>query len=163
MDQNNGMDDGQKLFYIDPTTGYSDSNQVTINSGTFNNRYQDLSSFETIRRVLLNGNNNGVSAGASLINGNAASSSSSMNNRSNSQVRHHNENMPGDDQQDQQLERSIISDFKQKTFDEQKQAILRTNQAYFNNDKYQEVFEFISKELTSGTDKNGKLILVVYC
>ncbi len=41
----------------------------------------------------------------------------------------------------------IISDFKEKTFDEQKKTLLRTNQE--TNEKYQQVFDFISKELTS--------------
>ena len=53
-------------------------------------------------------------------------------------------------QSDSQLETSlrIISDFKQKPFDELRDTLRRKN--YMNTEKYQQVFEFITKELTSG-------------
>lgn len=153
MDQNNVNYDQDKLFYIDPTS--TDTNQLTVTSSNFPKAYQDLNSFETIRRVLLNGNSNATSAGGSLVNGHATSISSSMNNRSYSQYHHRqqtgiNEVSKDDDQnsnQSDQAEKSlrIISDFKQKTFDEQKQTMIRTNQA--SNEKYQQVVDFISKEL----------------
>jgi hypothetical protein len=96
---------------------------------------------------------------------NAASIASSANNRSVSQFQASNQrsiyaanNINEDDdktsnQSDTQLENSlrIISDFKQKPFDEMKQTLMRTNQTYLNTEKYQQVFEFI-QELTSSTN-----------
>lgn len=35
----------------------------------------------------------------------------------------------------------IISDFKQKPFDELKQTLLRSNQTYLNTERYQQVFD----------------------
>ena len=159
-----------KLFYIDPVH----DNQMSVNSAMYLKQFQEISSFETIRRALLNGGGNGgASGGASLVNGFAASVASSVNNRSGSQYRHVREHSGGvgevsggdavdadvHSNQSDPMEQSlrIISDFKQKSFDEQKQTLLRTNQAYMNSDKYQQVFEFISKELVS--ERNGKLVM----
>lgn len=165
----NDLDGNPKLFYIDSQA--DNNNQMTVNSAIYLKQFQDISSFETIRRALLNGNGSNVaSGGASLVNGNTASITSSLNNRSGSQYNRHWRDNSGiavevvdgadrNSDQSDQIEQSlkIISDFKQKSFDEQKQTMLRTNQAYMNSDKYQQVFEFISKELTA--DKNGKLNL----
>lgn len=43
----------------------------------------------------------------------------------------------------------IITDFKQKNYDELKQNLVRANQMYVNSEKYQQVFDLISKELVS--------------
>jgi hypothetical protein len=41
----------------------------------------------------------------------------------------------------------IISEFKQKPFDELKQTLIKTNQSYVNTDKYQQVLDLISREI----------------
>jgi len=167
-DQNNTESD-QRLFYIDPQA-QSDSNQLTITSAgaAFSSIRPDLNTFETIRRVLVNGNGHVTSAAGSLVNGNAASVTSSMNNNNKSFNHLYQQQYQGISEvqrdedlnsiQSDQVEKSekIISDFKEKTFDEQKQTLLRTNQA--SNEKYQQVFDFISKELTSiSVTSTGKL------
>ncbi len=109
-----------------------------------------------------------TSAAGSLVNGNAASVTSSMNNNNKSFNHLYQQQYQGISEvqrdedlnsiQSDQVEKSekIISDFKEKTFDEQKQTLLRTNQA--SNEKYQQVFDFISKELTSiSVTSTGKL------
>jgi len=157
-DQNN-LDIDQRLFYIDPQV-QSDANQLTVTStSAFSTNRYELNTFETIRRVLINGNGNATSTGGSLVNGNAISVTSSMNNPNKSynhlyqQQNHGISEVQKDDDlssvQSDQIEKSekIISDFKEKTFDEQKKTLLRTNQE--TNEKYQQVFDFISKELTS--------------
>jgi len=157
-----------KLFYIDPSG--TDTNQMTVNSVNFLKQNQDCNSFETIRKVLFNGNNNLASGGASLVNANAASLASSANNRSASHFAPNrfntNNNINEDEdrtsnQSDPQLETSlrIISDFKQKPFDELRDTLRRKN--YMNTEKYQQVFEFITKELTgSGATPTNSLGLI---
>lgn len=156
LDPNNLPAD-DKLFYIDPS---SETNQLTITSLNHLKQYQDLSSFETIRRVL--GNSNAPSAGASLVNGNTTSVSS--HNRSASQVQQHQRNASGiqdiNENYDTYSNKSdsstrIISDFRQKTFDQ----LLKSNQVYSNNEKYQKVFEFITKELTTSGVSAGNFKL----
>jgi hypothetical protein len=163
IDQN--YNDNNKLFFIDANT--EENNQLTVDSLNFSNRqqYQDISSFETIKRVLLNGSNNRMSGAASVLTGSgtngtiiAPSSSASIvkiAQQRNHNTENNNTNASSNDDLDsnnstETLENSmkIISDFKQKPFDELKQTLLRSNQVYVNQEKYHQVFDSISKEIT---------------
>ena len=137
-------------------------------------QYHDMSSFETIKRVLfnndatsnVNGSNfSGVGGGSSTIGANSTSmnintakiyqnggrSASNLEQQSQNQSGKPGGGGGGGEQQQIETSLEIITEFKQKPFDELKKKLVRTNQLYLNADKYQQVIEFISKEHTTNS------------
>jgi hypothetical protein len=125
-------------------------------------QYQDFTSFETIKKVLFNGNvggglgsnlsSSGVGPAGSAITPNGimlaapnsatntllnAYSSNSMQNRSSVD----NESSQSSDMQ-AEAHLKIINEFKQKPFDELKNTLMKNS-----SDTYHDVFELISKEI----------------
>lgn len=163
-----------KLFYIDGGLGNGgvDANQATINSLSVLKQQQNLyiqqskeiTSFETIKRILFNGNaigsnlsNSGIGGGGSgtlgansgiVLTNHTSSTSSMIHKNSLKQNGTTNENDQDSNQSDQQMENSmkIISEFQHKPFDEIKESLIKSNQQ--SKEKYQQVFEFVSKEIT---------------
>ena len=173
-----------KLFYIDGGLGNGgvDANQATINSlsvlrqqqNLYIQQSKDITSFETIKRILFNGNaigsnlsNSGIGGGGSgtlgansgIVLTNRTSSTSSMAHKNSlKQNGTSNENDQDSNQSDQQMENSmkIISEFQHKPFDEIKESLIKSNQQ--SKEKYQQVFEFVSKEITKeGSSIGGGL------
>ena len=156
-------------FYLE---NGGDSNQVTMNSINNikqnmylqNQHYQEFTSFETIKKVLYNGNtapSNGGSqvagSGLGVPQATNTHSTSGISSRSVTQMNNDNlddHNSDNSDTLDNSLR--IISDFKQKPFDELKQTLLKTHQTHLNPEKYQQVFDLISKELTVSTQSNSR-------
>jgi hypothetical protein len=175
IDQQQPLNDN-KLFFIDPS---DDINQLTINSFNFSTKqqYQDMSSFETIKRLISNGtgigNNNNRTSGATSLIGNAlptansgisaSSISRNMTNLRNSTgasvivaaaklEQSSTEDQESNNSSSETIETNqrIINEFKQKPFDELKQTLLRSNN--LNQEKYQQVFDSISKEIIVNRD-----------
>jgi len=179
----------EKLFYIDPNLN-DELNQLTVDSINFTKQQPsyftnslELTSFETIKKVLLNDTHNRTSGAASLVaggsgvNGTILLPPASVTGVSNPSINRSQmikqqsashfdaagaNHVSGDDDSSKStdtLETSmrIISDFKQKPFDELKQTLMRSNQAYMNADKYHRVFDSISKEIhhTNMITSNG--------
>lgn len=156
---NQQMNGGGGSSTTTPTN--NEPSQLTINSLNLlkqqylmQQQYQDMTSFESIKRVLFNGG-----AGFYAFNGSNMSNSgvgsngieettlvSQLNNGGNefgniddsSVLQQHEKNV------------KIISDFKQKPFDELRQSLQRSNNQ--SHEKYQQVFDLISKEVNSHTN-----------
>ncbi len=156
----------QKLMFPDGIVNSSsvDSNQATTNSINLikqqyylQQQYQDLTSFETIKRVLFNGSNflgsnmsnSGVgsqgledttllsSAGGTLNHPNGIGIFLNMQTPT-------NESGPVNGFVEEEKNTKIISEFKQKPFEELRQSLQRAN-----NQSYQQVVDFISKEIAA--------------
>lgn len=120
---------------------------------------QDLASFETIKRVLFNGNGGGLSSNNSAVGGQTSSvqrtsGTSSIAGGSKLQMKAPLvPELSADDTEassaalEAETSMRIISEFKQKPFDELKQTLIKTNQSYVNPDKYQQVLDLISREM----------------
>ena len=141
----------------------------------------DTSSFDMIKRVLFNDNNSLINGsnfsnsglggvrGSSTIGPNSTGLSTVINgariyksgvNSSSAFNLDQNSNKSSENQK-LQLEnnnKEIISEFRHKNYDELKKNYIRSTQAYLNTEKYQKVFDFISKEHTNSnanTSLNG--------
>lgn len=170
IDQNGAYDfeliNHQNLkLLIDPATMVEQNNpNISINQATVSSlnalkqqqyaMQQDITSFETIKRVLFNGVGGGIGSGGSNIissnnsaaGGVAGSStvgigSTTGASQTRTSVSNIRERTQETDENENQLNSSlkIISDFKQKPFDELKQTLIKTNQSYVNTDKYKQV------------------------
>ncbi|RNA23630.1 hypothetical protein BpHYR1_012457, partial [Brachionus plicatilis] len=129
---------------------FIDDQQTTIAS-THPSRanYVDLTSFDTIRRMLFNSgsnmnasnlSNSGLGVGSSTI-----GPGSSIMPVTSATIAI---NVTGEDQEEKN--QRIIRDFYQMPFDELKQNLLRTNQTFVCSEKYQQVLDHVSKDLRNG-------------
>ena len=141
----------------------------------------DTSSFDMIKRVLFNDNNSlingstfsnsglGGVGGSSTIGPNSTGLSTVINatriyksggNSSSAFNLDQNSNKSSENQkiQIENNNKEIISEFRQKNYDELKKNYIRSTQAYLNTEKYQKVFESISKahnNSNANTSMNG--------
>jgi len=163
----------ESKFFLNGTnsTNSSTYNLLKQQAQQHNININDLSSFETLKRVLFNvsGNNNQSLANTTLTNGasgvgnlsavasTVGAASSSMH-RDNSRTGRfnvvHQTNVNALDQLDNNNRSSeenlkIINDFKQKPFDELKQTLMRSNQMHLNSEKYKQVVDLINKEFVA--------------
>jgi hypothetical protein len=160
----------ESKFFLNGTNSTSSStyNLLKQQAQQHNININDLSSFETLKRVLFNvsgnNNNNQSLANTTLTNGaggvgnlSAVASTVGANSmqRDNSRTGRfnvvHQTNASALEQLDNNNRSSeenlkIINDFKQKPFDELKQTLMRSNQMQLNSDKYKQVVDLINKE-----------------
>jgi hypothetical protein len=140
---------------------YDQTNQNTVTSFNLlkSQQYHDSSSFEIIKQVLFNDNtylngsnfsNSGVGTGTIGGGPNSTVMMTKQNGISSASSSMLNSNQQQQQQQQQQQEKQdiidsnnleIISEFKHMPYDE-----IREKLKYLNNDKYQDVLKFISKE-----------------
>ena len=146
--------------------------------------YTNMTSFETIKRVLFNGNGKGNGN----VSGEGTPSSLSVLNQQQQQQQNSinsglgmflsaqlakstsDGSMPGaaaadielaagnDNEQLLQQENNgvrIINEFKQKPFDELRQSLQRSNQLKNNSEKYQQVLDLINKEISANSSANS--------
>jgi hypothetical protein len=162
LDANGVTGDYTHKFYIESNTlnQNSNDNQATINSLSMLRQQahgQDLTSFETIKRVLFNtsnygaGGNNPTQNPVSLIFSNANSSNNSNNNADTTiqlnQLSEDRDSLQSIDQlYDAESSQRIISEFKQKPFEELKNTIYKNSRF----EKYQQVIDSLSKEYGQG-------------
>ena len=141
----------------------------------------DTSSFDMIKRVLFNDNNSlingstfsnsglGGVGGSGTIGPNSTGLSTVINatriyksggNSSSAFNLDQNSNKSSENQklQIENNNKEIISEFRQKNYDELKKNYIRSTQAYLNTEKYQKVFDSISKahnNSNANTSMNG--------
>jgi hypothetical protein len=150
----------------------NEQNQSTVNSINLlkqqyylQQQYHDLTSFETLKRVLFNGGGAAGFIGSNMSNSGVGSTgieettliSSSINNGIgiylNMQSNGGGVVTPTNEDSDN-MSSKLINDFKQKPFDEIRQSLQKKNQSL---DKYQQVFDLISKEIQQSGLNNGQM------
>ena len=126
---------------------FIDDNQATLTSGNqLRTNCVDLTSFDTIRRMLFN---SGSNINASNMSNSGVGVSSSAFGHGSSVVQAANAaglivTVSAEEQHEKN--QKIIRDFYQMPFDEIKQNLLRTNQSLACSDKYQQVLDYVSKD-----------------
>ena len=154
----------------------NEQNQSTVNSINLlkqqyylQQQYHDLTSFETLKRVLFNGGGAAGFIGSNLSNSGVGSNgieettliSSSFNNGIGIYLNMQTNGAVGGggvvtptNEESEDLSSKLINDFKQKPFDEIRQSLQKKNQSL---DKYQQVFDLISKEIQQNGINNGQM------
>jgi hypothetical protein len=146
--------ENNRKFFIgsdnSPTDDSQSQNQQTLLQTLLKQSNNNILSFDTIKRYFLNNPTMTTSQSANILN-NFSTLSSSNNNTGthtndlyNSLNTNFTQNRDYNSLDDNEERVKIINEFKQKTFDEIKGDLNKTNQ---QNDKYKQVLEFLSKEI----------------